>query len=246
VTLAEFLHPIRKQAKGEQVVATLYFFKHVLGRSSASPAEIQAALIDAQIPRARKANISQALADKVPFVNKLGVGNWEITDTGEGHVRDTLALAVPAPQSEEDVTALKKLSESVSDENVRDYLDEAIKCSQVGARRAAVVFLWSGAVYTIREELWRKGADKIDAALKKHNPKARNFTKKDDFSYVKDADLLEITPDLSLYDKSEKQQLEHALTLRNHSGHPVEYKPGKSKVSSFIEDVGSIVFGAST
>jgi hypothetical protein len=244
VTLAEFLHPIRQAGKGEQVVATLYFFKHITGRGSASPAEVKQALADAQIPRARGANISQALADRVPLVNKLSFGEWEITGTGEGHVREKLALATPTPQAQEDVSSLQKLSASVGDENVREYIDEAVKCLQVGARRAAVVFLWSGAVNTIREWLWSKGAQQVDAALKHHNPKARDFTKKDDFSYVKDMALLEITVDLGLFDKSEKQQLEQALTLRNHSGHPVNYKPGESKVSSFIEDISSIVFGA--
>ena len=48
--------------------------------------------------------------------------------------------------------------------------------------------------------------------------------------------------DLSIFDKSEKRQLGQALDLRNDCGHPVKYKPGEKKVSSFIEDVTSIVF----
>jgi hypothetical protein len=112
--------------------------------------------------------------------------------------------------------------------------------------RAAVVFLWSGAIHVIREAVWNEGPKKVDAALKSHNPGVRDFKKKGDLVNVNDAALLEITVDLAVFDKSEKQQLEHGLTLRNHCGHPVKYKPGESKVSSFIEDISSIVFGANT
>jgi hypothetical protein len=44
-----------------------------------------------------------------------------------------------------------------------------------------------------------------------------------------------------VFDRSEKKQLKQALDLRN-CGHPVKYKPGERKVSSFIEDVINVVF----
>ncbi len=143
-----------------------------------------------------------------------------------------------------DVRDLEALAAKVKDETVRDYLGESIKCLKVDARRAAVVFLWAGAVHTIREMIWNTAANAkaIDAALKNHNPGARNFTKKGDFDYVNDAALLEITMDLTVFDRSEKKQLKQALDLRNDCGHPVKYRPGEKKVSSFTEDVISIVF----
>ena len=59
---------------------------------------------------------------------------------------------------------------------------------------------------------------------------------------VKDGDLIQVAQDLSVYDKSEKKRLGEALDLRNDCGHPVRYKPGEKRVSSFIEDLTSIVF----
>jgi hypothetical protein len=246
MTLAEFLHPIRQSPKREQVLAALYFFKHQHAKPDATPGELRDALVKAQIPRSRKANVSDVLARLIPLVERGVSSHWKITGSGEAHVREQLALADEHPQAQEDVGSLSRLSRSVDDEKVRDYVNEAIKCLQVGARRAAVVFLWSGVVHEIRERLWSKTSSKeIETALLTRSPKAR-FRKKDDFSLIKDRVLIEISGEFSVFDKSERKRLIEALDLRNDCGHPVKYKPGEKKVSSLIEDVLQVVFGATS
>lgn len=244
MTLGEFLHPIRGGNKRDQVLATLYFLKHQSDQGEATVGEIREALVRANIPRAKKANLSYVLANAIPLVDRPAKGRWELTDSGESHVREQLALPDEAPQAKEDVSSLLRLSRSVTDETVRDYVDESIKCLQVGARRAAVVFLWTGAVYEIRERVWEKGAQQIEGALQRRNAKAR-FRRKDDFSFVKDKTLIELTGDLAIFDKSERKRLAEGLDLRNDCGHPVKYRPREKKVSSFIEDLLQVVFGAS-
>lgn len=196
------------------------------------------------MPRARHANYSDILARLVPKVHRAGAGQWEITGTGERHVRSILELVNegPAATPQGDVDALVALASRLEDEAVRAYVDEAIKCLGIGARRAAVVFLWSGAVYMLRERIWGFGSKAIDVALKSHFPKARTFAKKGDFAYVKDVDLLQVAQDLEILDKSQKTMLEQALDLRNTCGHPVKYQPQEKKVSGFIEDLLQIVF----
>ena len=243
MTLAEFLHPIRRSSKREQILATLFYFKHHAGRSDATVREIREGLVQANIPRSRKANLSDTLAGAIPLVDRLGGGRWRITKSGEDHVREQLALPDELPQAQEDVSTLRQLSRSLADETVREYVDEAIKCLQAGARRAAVVFLWSGAIHEMRERVWSKGKRQIEEALQQRNPKAR-FRRKDDFSIVKDSALIELTGDFSIFDKSERKRLAEGLDLRNDCGHPVKYRPREKKVSSFIEDVLQVVFDA--
>jgi hypothetical protein len=205
--------------------------------------EIRERLLKARVPWARKGNIAQALVRSVPEVEQTG-RLWSITGTGIETVRDLLALPDPLAArsaADTDATVLRQLTRRVPDETAREYIDEAVACLEVGARRAAVIFLWSGAVATIQDHIWGHGAHGIEAALRVHNPKAK-FKKKNDFSNVKDADLLQIAQDLTIYDKSEKKRLAEALDLRNDCGHPVKYRPGEKKVSSFIEDVTGIVF----
>jgi hypothetical protein len=91
--------------------------------------------------------------------------------------------------------------------------------------------------------MWKKGKRQIEEAIQGRNPKGR-FRRKDDFSFVKDSTLLDLTGDLAMFDKSQRKRLGEALDLRNDCGHPVKYRPGEKKVSSFIEDLLQVVFGA--
>lgn len=125
---------------------------------------------------------------------------------------------------------------------MRGYIEEAIKCLSVGALRAAVVFLWTGSIRTLQREAFAKGATKLNAAILKHDPKARTVKKLEDFAYIKDAVSLLAFQELGILDKGEKGALEEALNLRNRCGHPTSYVPGIKKASSFIEDVVGIVF----
>ena len=246
MTLTEFLYTLRKGKRSDQVLGALYFLKHERGTADASTADIRQALIDAGIPKARNINLSQALNQAAPFAQRLGPhGIWEITSSGEDHMRNVLALPVNQPQAQRDVQSLEQTAAGIGDGNVREYIEEAIKCLKVDAKRASVVFLWAGAVHTIRQQLWikaGKNAKTIDVAIKAQNPGARNFKKQSDFDYVNDALLLDAAAELTLFDRSEKKQLKQALDLRNDCGHPVKYRPGEKKVSSFIEDVINIVF----
>lgn len=225
----------------------MYYLKRYEDKEFVTTADIKAAFNRAKHTKGKKVAHAAVLNQAVPYVHSPGkvkgqLLQWAVTDTGEKRVRELLQLPESDPEVEHDVGTLQKLSGAITDKNAREYVDEAILCLRVGALRAATVFLWTGAVVALREKVWAHGALPIDAALKKHNPKARDFKKKDDFSFVKDADLLQLAQDLGVLDKSEKTLLGQALDLRNQSGHPVKYTPGVKKASAFIEDVLGIVW----
>jgi hypothetical protein len=112
----------------------------------------------------------------------------------------------------------------------------------VGALRAAIVFLWTGAIRTLQEEAFTNHKATLNAAIAKHDPKARPVNKLEDFAYIRDATALLAFQDLGVLDKGQKTTLGEALDLRNRCGHPTKYTPGVKKASSFIEDVLGIVF----
>jgi hypothetical protein len=209
MTLGEFLHPLNKSSQRDLVLALMYYLKRYEGRDAVTTADLAAAFKRAKHAKGRKiANLAAVMNGAVPYVESPGSNGrhllWALTGTGENHVRDLLGLPQAEPEVEHDVSTLQTLAASITDEAVRGYVDEAIVCLRVGALRAATVFLWAGAVVTLRDKVWAHGAPAIDAALKSHNPKARDFKKKDDFSYVKDASLIQVAQDLSVVDKSEK------------------------------------------
>ena len=86
------------------------------------------------------------------------------------------------------------------------------------------------------------GKTMLNAAIQKHDTRAKEIKKEDDFAYIKDSVLLMAAQELGEIDKGEKDSLEDCLDLRNKCGHPGNYKPKSLKASSFMEELINIVF----
>jgi len=246
MTLVEFVAPLSKAARSDLVLAVLYYKHRYDGQDALTVEQVRQGLHAARIANWSKINVADVLAKSGHYVDSPGTqGNkrlWKMTSSGDQYVRELLKLPATEPEVEHDVGSLSAVAAKLKDADVKDYVDEAIKCLQVGALRASVVFLWTGAVRTLQNELLTFGVTKLNAALQRHDPKCRLVTKIDDFDHVKDKYTLLAARDLALLDKGEKDTLEEALNLRNRCGHPTKYKPGPKKVSSFIEDIISVIF----
>jgi integrase len=138
--------------------------------------------------------------------------------------------------------ALHALSQSIEDDLVRGFIEEALLCFDSGALRAGIVFLWSGAIRTLHERAMKLGPRVVNAAILRQDGRARSVRKVDDFAWIKDRTFLDAAPDMGLLDKSQKGQLLRALELRNDCGHPAKYIAREAKTRSYIEDVVGIVF----
>jgi hypothetical protein len=246
MTLAEFLAPLGSARQREKCLAVLYYHLRYLDTSSLTVEQIREELIRSRVPKASKINVADVLNKSGALVDSAGVaGNrrlWQLTLSGEKHIRVELNLPASQPEIEHDVTTLEALAAKVSDSVVREYVLEAIRCLSVSALRAAVVFLWTGAIRTLQQEAFSNHNANLNSAIAKHDPKARPVTKLEDFAYIRDATALLAFQELGVLDKGEKATLGEALDLRNRCGHPTKYVPGIKKASSFIEDVLGIVF----
>jgi hypothetical protein len=246
MTLVEFLAPLKTSSNRNKVLAVLYYHERYGDGASMTVETIRAALGRARVPKANKMNVADVLAKAGEYVDSPGSEGgkrvWVLTPTGEGRVRELLSLPAAEPEIEHDVGALTTLAAGLKDETVRGYVEEAIKCLQVGALRAAVVFLWSGAVHTLHVEALKGSSAALNTAIQKHYPKAKNVSKVEDFAYINDRTFLDATVDFGLLDKGERDTLVEGLNLRNRCGHPTKAIPGVKKVSSFVEDVLNVVF----
>jgi hypothetical protein len=247
ITLVEFIAPLKKRSQRDQCLAVLYFVERYKDSKAQTSAEIRTTLGQARVPRAAKINVADVMARSghyvdAPTSNEHGHKLWQLTDSGREYVRGILGLPQEQPEIEADVSALTTLAGSITDPVVRGFVDEAILCLRVGALRAAVVFLWTGAIRTIQDECMAHGAPALNTALTRHDSRAKHVGKIEDFASIKDSLTLLAARDLAIVDKGEWQTLDEALGLRNRCGHPTRYKPGIKKASSFIEDVLNIVF----
>lgn len=246
MTLVEFLAPLANGKHQDRVLAVLYFRERYEQTTTLTVDDIRQGLKTARVKGWAKVNVADVLNKAGPLVDTKGLAKkrrlWTLTDSGREHVRDLLGLPAADPEIEHDVGTLQGLVSAVADDDVRGYLEEGVKCLQVGALRACVVFLWTAAIRTIQAAALARGSAAVTAAIQRHDPKARAVGRLDDFAHVKDATLLLAAKDLGVIDKNEKDTLTESLNLRNRSGHPGKYRPGVKKVSAFVEDVTSIVF----
>jgi len=246
VTLVEFLAPLKDAGHRDKCLAVLYFKVRYEQVESLTAEQIRQLLVHARIPKATSMNVPDVLNKSGDFVDSPGhTGKarlWRITLTGEVHVRKILGLPEAQPELEHSVASLETLAGKLANAGVRHYVDESIKCLRFDALRAAVVFLWAGTVYVLREACVARGLPQTNAAIRVHDSKAREVKKSDDFAYIKDSVLLLAAEGLGILDKSERTTLGEALDLRNKCGHPTKYNPGILKACGFVEDVLGIVF----
>jgi len=246
MTLVEFLAPLKAGKHQDRILSLLYYCERYEQQPSLTIDDIRKRLKGARAPGAAKVNIADVLSKSGALTDTDGLEGarrlWKLTESGREYVRRLLGLPANEPEIEHDVATLTALISKVASDDVRNYLEEALKCLQVDALRACVVFVWTAAVRTIQAEAIEKGSAALTAAVQRHDPKARPITKIDDLAYVKESVLLLAASDLGLLDKNEKDTLTEALNLRNRCGHPSKYRPGIKKVSAFVEDVTSIVF----
>lgn len=244
--IVEFLNPINKKPLRDICLAALYYQQRYNQEQEMTVESLRTILKRARIPKVAKLNLAATLSHSAPYVDVSGKeGNrflWSITQSGQDYVRKLLNLPEADIEIEHDLSTLKSIINSITDADTSDYIDEAIKCISVGALRASVVFIWSGAVDKLKKTIIAYDKKEINNAAKRFDPKARSIKKADDFAYFKESTLLLIAVELGILDKNEKGILEEALNVRNKCGHPGKYRVGQKKVSSFIEDVTGILF----
>lgn len=246
MTLVEFLHPLKSSSARSLCLAAMYFHERYESGDPISVDGLRQLLRKARVPKVDKMNLADTLSKSAPYVDTQGKdGNkflWSLTVSGQEHVRSLLNLPARDVEIENDVVTLENLVQKVGDAEVANYLGEALKCLQVNALRATVVFLWSGAVKKIRDEVYSYGATASATAVAKFDHKAKTISKIDDLVLIKESVLLLAAQELGVYDKNQRAVLEDCLNLRNKCGHPGKYSIGPKKVSSFFEDLVGIVF----
>jgi hypothetical protein len=246
MTPAEFLAPLSNSSSRDKCVAILYFKRHFEAIDAMSASQVKAALVHARVAKARTINTADVL-NRCGALVDIPISDarprlWRLTPTGEERVRVTLCLSGGQPEIENSVTSLELVAAALTDLALKDYILESVKCLKFGAIRAAIVFLWAGAVSRLRDRCVSAGVSAANLAIRRFDAGAREVKKADDFAYLKESTLLLTCEALGVLDKNQRTTLEAALDLRNKCGHPTKYNPGIIRASGVIEDVVGIVF----
>ena len=170
-------------------MSVLYYRERYEQKMRLTVDEIRNGLRNARAKGWRKVNVADVLSKSGALVDTSGLQGkkrlWSLTDSGREQVRQRLGLPKADVEVEHDIGTLEDVVSKVSDADVRDYLEEAIRCLKVGALRACVVFVWSAAIRTIQTGAMGAGTAAVTAAVQKHDPKARAVKTVDDFAHLK-------------------------------------------------------------
>ena len=137
---------------------------------------------------------------------------------------------------EPEIEELERIIFTLNTEDEQEYLLEALQCFRAGALKAGIVFTWSACIRFLQIKCIAKGYPSINEVLKKMQSN-KNISNLSDFETIKESNFLTIAFELKIISKHEKSQLENNLNLRNHCGHPSEYKPEINKAKAFVEDI---------
>ncbi|MCS5498861.1 hypothetical protein NY547_16540 [Cnuibacter physcomitrellae] len=247
--LVEYLAPLKNASQQARILATMYFLEATAGRRQLTTGDVRKALSDARVTNLKSWNLTARLQQAGQFVHAEGSGatrTWELTESGRAAVA---AFAPPLPpvsrgiERQNEAAALRARVAKITDAETRAFASEAVDCLEIGAHRAAIVFMWVAAVHEIQERVWAASTPSaITAAVQSHNPRAKMCKKRDDLSEYNEELLMQLAHDLGVIDKNEKAELLKALGLRNSSGHPNKLRPGEYRARAHIEDIISMLF----
>jgi hypothetical protein len=200
-----------------------------------------------KIPSNLATNISKLLRKGlIEPINSLGEEQFQITGSGWKVIEYLLSSADKSkePKVSAATIKMKRISE-ITDASEKDYLEEAMKCLEVGAQRGAIIMSWIASMSHIAGIVDKIGFGPFEKAYRARFPdsRTRKATRKEDLEYYHENDIIQICEDLGIFDRSEKRTLmEDCLGLRNRCAHPGNFSPGPEKVNAYLEDIFSIVF----
>ncbi|WP_223694894.1 hypothetical protein [Leifsonia poae] len=246
--LVEYLAPLKGSTQQARILATMYFLERTAGERQFTTGHLRNSMAEARI-NVRSWNFTARLSAAGHAVHAQGKGvarTWELTDSGREAVEafaPPLPVAAAAVARRSEAAALRVRIAAIVDVEARDFASEAVDCLEIGAHRAAIVFMWVAAAHEIQERIWKASTPAaITAAAQSHNPRAKTCKKRDDLSEYNEELLLQIAQDQGVIDKNQKAELTKALGLRNSSGHPNKLRPGEHRAKAHIEDIISMLF----
>ncbi len=245
--LVEFLSPVKNSKWQTLVLSTLYWFEVYSDQPAMTAAQVKVAFSQARLTGSAKVNVPDVLSRAGANVDVVGntergVKLWSLTETGRKVVRELYGLPDHEPEIQHSVNDLNKVAVKAADQDVKEFLDEAILCVSVGALRAAIVFVWVAAIAEIKTRVWAAGAKKVNASALTRNQNHKSLTKRDDLLKLTESEILQIAQDVGVLDKAQHTILKQALDTRNQCGHPNKYRPGVAKVKSHVEDVAGVLW----
>lgn len=203
-----------------------------------SPVDIiRSTAIQHGLPKAKTWNISNILSRNGSDARRTSEG-WTLTEAGKTRTtafwKSTATSKVSHP--------LKQHLNTISNPQVRQFLEEAVACLEHKLFRSAVVLSWIGAVAVLYEFTLKHHLSEFNAEAIRRDSNRKPAKTFDDLAMIKESVFLDIIHSISVIGKSTKKELNNCLDRRNGCGHPNTYKIGDHGTAAHIEFLMQNVF----
>lgn len=204
----------------EQIARTAWFIHKISGKSRISPRDVADQYRSIHLNPPQTSVYLPRLAEKRPPILLWDKGGYFLEGRERKRLDDLLA-----PKSERAVVSrlLSGLTESVAEGPERTFLDEAIRCYEVAAFRAAIVMTWNLAYDHLRrfvfEEPTRLQAFN-EGATKRFPKNPRPVSKIEDFDEYKESEFIDACGTGKVINKNLETMLREKLRRRNMAAHP--------------------------
>ena len=142
-----------------------------------------------------------------------------------------------SPQRKVVTRSLESLVSRIKDFREASFLQEALNCLSVGSNRAAIVMVWSLAMYHMQNYILARKLKNFNQELAKSSLKIKAIKSYDDFSELKEIKVLELMRASKAITNDVWKILDIKLGIRNTAGHPSNVVIGESKTDDFISDL---------
>ena len=189
--------------------------------------------VDAGVKVPTSWNPSNLLSRSKGLAIRLPAG-WELSDAGRLHLRN-LGVSKLSPAAVQVAADLRGYLAKIQNKDVRDYVEEAIRCHEAELYKSAIVMSWLAAVAVLHATVVRNHLMQFNAEAQRVDSKWKTAKNQDDLGRMKESDFLDRLAAISVLGKNAKENLKKALDLRNSCGHPTSFKVSANGAAAHIE-----------
>ncbi|WP_218927837.1 hypothetical protein [Pseudomonas sp. ICMP 561] len=135
---------------------------------------------------------------------------------------------------------LRNLLPEMEDLAEKTFLQEAIDCYEIGARRSAIVMVWILVIHHMNNFVLSSELAAFNAVLATNNDKRiriKAIAKIDDFTEIPEGKFIEILRVAGIISNDVRKILDVKLGIRNSSAHPSAINISEVKATDFIIDL---------
>lgn len=164
-------------------------------------------------------------------------GGYQLSRDSQLAIQKTLHSG---PSKIETSYLLRGLITQLSNSQDQQFLQEAIDCYEIGARRASIIMVWMLTINHLCSYINAKELTAFNSVLAKNTDKRIKITavsKFDDFSEIPEGKLIEFSRSANIITNDIRKILDAKLGVRNTSAHPSTVSISEVKTTDFIIDL---------